>query len=76
MKVFRAGTCDLHQPSGCWINICEIIFECNFRLLTCALVIAIPHIPSSSVVIILTVLSSVGVPVEQVSLLYATEWLL
>ncbi|VDM19689.1 unnamed protein product [Hydatigera taeniaeformis] len=45
-------------------------------LLTCALVIAIPHIPSSSVVIILTVLSSVGVPVEQVSLLYATEWLL
>ncbi|KAL5971595.1 Excitatory amino acid transporter, partial [Taenia solium] len=45
-------------------------------LLTCALVIAIPHIPSSSIVIILTVLSSVGVPVEQVSLLYATEWLL
>ncbi|KAH9286961.1 Excitatory amino acid transporter 2 [Echinococcus granulosus] len=45
-------------------------------LLTSALVIAIPHIPSSSIVIILTVLSSVGVPVEQVSLLYATEWLL
>nr|CDS34452.1 excitatory amino acid transporter 2 [Hymenolepis microstoma] len=45
-------------------------------LLTCALVIAIPHIPSSSIVLILTILASVGVPVEQVSLLYATEWLL
>ncbi|VUZ46048.1 unnamed protein product [Hymenolepis diminuta] len=45
-------------------------------LLTCALAIAIPHIPSSSIVLILTILASVGVPVEQVSLLYATEWLL
>ncbi|VDN11104.1 unnamed protein product [Dibothriocephalus latus] len=38
--------------------------------------IAIPHIPSSSIVIMLTILTSVGVPVENVSLLYATEWLL
>uniref|UniRef100_A0A0R3TJM6 Amino acid transporter n=1 Tax=Rodentolepis nana TaxID=102285 RepID=A0A0R3TJM6_RODNA len=44
--------------------------------LTCALVIAIPHIPSSSIVLIYTILASVGAPVEQVSLLYATEWLL
>ncbi|VDL92552.1 unnamed protein product [Schistocephalus solidus] len=73
--------------SACFI-VCGCIFVAQLEeksspgtivviwLLTSALALAIPHIPSSSIVIMLTILTSVGVPVEQVSLLYATEWLL
>nr|CDS34456.2 Excitatory amino acid transporter [Hymenolepis microstoma] len=72
--IFIAAACVfVAQMEGIDNNAGKIVV---IWLLTCALVIAIPHIPSSSIVLILTILASVGVPVEQVSLLYATEWLL
>ncbi len=48
----------------------------NFRLLTSVVVLAIPHIPSASIVIVITVLHSAGVPTQAASLLYAVDWLL
>lgn len=72
--IFIAAACIfIAQMEGIGDNAGKIVV---IWLLTCALVIAIPHIPSSSIVLILTILASVGVSVEQVSLLYATEWLL
>ncbi|VDN12754.1 unnamed protein product [Dibothriocephalus latus] len=45
-------------------------------LLTSASVFAIPHIPSASIVITITILTSLGVPAEAASLLYAIDWFL
>uniref|UniRef100_A0A0R3WVS7 Amino acid transporter n=1 Tax=Hydatigena taeniaeformis TaxID=6205 RepID=A0A0R3WVS7_HYDTA len=45
-------------------------------LLTGFATLAIPNVPSSSIVIIITILSSIGVPTGEVSLLFAVEWLM
>uniref|UniRef100_A0A0X3P4B3 Amino acid transporter n=1 Tax=Schistocephalus solidus TaxID=70667 RepID=A0A0X3P4B3_SCHSO len=45
-------------------------------LLTSASVFAIPHIPSASIVITITILSSLGVSTQAASLLYAVDWFL
>ncbi|KAH9280136.1 Excitatory amino acid transporter 2 [Echinococcus granulosus] len=45
-------------------------------LLTGFATLAIPNIPSSSIVIIITILSSIGVRTGEVSLLFAVEWLM
>ncbi|VDM02495.1 unnamed protein product [Schistocephalus solidus] len=44
--------------------------------LTFASSLAVPNIPSASMVLVVTVLSSVGVPTEGAGLLFAIEWLL
>ncbi|VDK43235.1 unnamed protein product [Taenia asiatica] len=44
-------------------------------VLTFAYVTALPNIPSASVVAVITILESVGVNAEPVSLLYAVEWI-
>nr|CDS31841.1 excitatory amino acid transporter 2 [Hymenolepis microstoma] len=38
--------------------------------------LAVPSIPSASVVLVMTVLSAIGVPTERAALLFAMEWLL
>ncbi|VDD74626.1 unnamed protein product [Mesocestoides corti] len=43
-------------------------------LLTGFATLAIPNVPSSSIVIIITILSSLGVRTDEVSLLFAIEW--
>ncbi|KAL5968070.1 Excitatory amino acid transporter 3 [Taenia solium] len=43
-------------------------------LLTGFATLAIPNVPSSSIVIIITILSSIGVQTGEVSLLFAVEW--
>nr|CUU98915.1 hypothetical transcript [Hymenolepis microstoma] len=45
-------------------------------LLTGFATLAIPNVPSSSIVIIITILSSIGVSTAEVSLLFAVEWLM
>ncbi|VDK82145.1 unnamed protein product [Dibothriocephalus latus] len=45
-------------------------------LLSASAVLAIPNIPSASIVILVTILSSLGIPVNHVGLLFALEWLL
>nr|VZI46859.1 unnamed protein product [Spirometra erinaceieuropaei] len=45
-------------------------------LLSSSAVLAIPNIPSSSIVILVTILSSLGIPANHVGLLFALEWLL
>ncbi len=48
----------------------------HFSLLTGFATLAIPNVPSSSIVIVLTILSSLGVRTDEVSLLFAVEWLM
>ncbi|KAL7062378.1 hypothetical protein AAHC03_01705 [Spirometra sp. Aus1] len=45
-------------------------------LLTGFATLAIPNVPSSSIVIVITILSSLGVRTEEVSLLFAVEWIM
>ncbi|KAM7541849.1 hypothetical protein Aperf_G00000014595 [Anoplocephala perfoliata] len=45
-------------------------------LLTGFATLAIPMVPSSSIIIIITILSSLGVSTAEVSLLFAVEWLM
>ncbi|VDM20515.1 unnamed protein product [Hydatigera taeniaeformis] len=45
-------------------------------LLTSVSVMAIPHIPSASILIAMTILSSAGVPTRSTVYLYAIDWLL
>ncbi|VDK77559.1 unnamed protein product [Dibothriocephalus latus] len=45
-------------------------------LLTSAAIFAIPQVPSASTVITIGILSSLGVPTEAASLLYAVDWFL
>lgn len=51
-----------------------IPFRLTFRLLTGFATLAIPEVPSSSMVIVITILSSIGVSTAEVSLLFAVEW--
>ncbi|BHF62207.1 hypothetical protein SprV_0100518800 [Sparganum proliferum] len=44
--------------------------------LTFASSTAVPNIPSASIVLVMTVLSSIGVPTERSGILFAVEWLL
>ncbi|VDM28003.1 unnamed protein product [Hydatigera taeniaeformis] len=44
-------------------------------ILTTAYVTALPNVPSASVVVVITILSSIGLDPGGVSLLYAVEWL-
>nr|VZI11300.1 unnamed protein product [Spirometra erinaceieuropaei] len=44
--------------------------------LTFASSTAVPNIPSASIVLVMTVLSSIGVPTEGAGILFAVEWLL
>ncbi|KAL5971597.1 Excitatory amino acid transporter 3 [Taenia solium] len=45
-------------------------------LLTSVSVMAIPHIPSASIVIAMTILNSAGIPTRSTVYLYAVDWLL
>ncbi|KAM7539872.1 hypothetical protein Aperf_G00000030061 [Anoplocephala perfoliata] len=45
-------------------------------LLTSVSVMAIPHVPSASILIAITILSSVNVPTASAGYLYAVDWLL
>ncbi|KAM3176074.1 hypothetical protein ACTXT7_007240 [Hymenolepis weldensis] len=45
-------------------------------LLTGFATLAIPNVPSSSIIIIITILSSIGVSTAEVSLLFAVDWLM
>ncbi|KAM7540668.1 hypothetical protein Aperf_G00000034250 [Anoplocephala perfoliata] len=55
-------------------KIIFIMWNCNFCWL--AYLRAMPYIPSASVVLVVTALTSIGLPSESASLLYAMEWLL
>ncbi|VDN15482.1 unnamed protein product [Dibothriocephalus latus] len=44
--------------------------------LTFASSTAVPNIPSASIVLVMTVLSSIGVPTEGAGIIFAVEWLL
>ena len=46
------------------------------RLLTTVSVLAIPHIPSASIVITIIILNSANVSVTDTSYLFAIDWLL
>lgn len=63
---------------GCSKNFAEIsyILIGNYRLLTSVSVMAIPHIPSASILIAMTILNSAGVPTRSTVYLYAIDWLL
>ncbi|VDO02499.1 unnamed protein product [Rodentolepis nana] len=45
-------------------------------MLSASAVFTIPNIPSSSLIILVTILSSLGVPVNYVGLLFAVDWFL
>nr|CDS34454.1 excitatory amino acid transporter 2 [Hymenolepis microstoma] len=45
-------------------------------LLTSVSVLAIPHVPSASILIVITILNSANVPTTSVVYLYAVDWLL
>ena len=47
-----------------------------YSLLSSSSVFAIPNIPSSSLVILVTILTALGVPVNFVGLLFAVDWLM
>ncbi|VDO05357.1 unnamed protein product [Rodentolepis nana] len=55
------------------LNIGQIF---TIIVLTFIASLAVPSIPSASVVLVLTVLSAIGVPTERAALLFAMEWLL
>ncbi|KAM7541628.1 hypothetical protein Aperf_G00000034233 [Anoplocephala perfoliata] len=61
------------QQSHVEVDASKIVF---IILLTFATTCAMPPIPSASMVLVVTVLSSIGLPSESASLLYAMEWLL
>ncbi|VDD79308.1 unnamed protein product [Mesocestoides corti] len=61
------------QLSGTPITAASVVIVV---LLSASAVFAIPNIPSSSLVILVTILSSLGVPVNYVGLLFAIDWLL
>lgn len=47
-----------------------------FSLLSAAAVFAIPNIPSSSLIILVTILAALGIPVNYVGILFAIDWLM
>lgn len=52
------------------------ISSVTFRLLTGFATLAIPMVPSSSIIITITILSSLGASTAEVSLLFAVEWIM
>nr|CDS22662.1 excitatory amino acid transporter 3 [Echinococcus granulosus] len=61
------------QNSRIELNIGQIF---TILILTFTSSLATPNIPSASIVLIVTVLSSIGVPTEGAGLLFAMEWLM
>ncbi|VDD77844.1 unnamed protein product [Mesocestoides corti] len=61
------------EQAGVEIDAGKVIF---IILLTFSASLAVPNIPSSSMVLVVTVLSSIGVPTKAASILFAMEWLL
>ncbi|VDD81259.1 unnamed protein product, partial [Mesocestoides corti] len=55
------------------LNVGQII---SVVFLTFTSSLAVPNIPSASIVLVVTILSSIGVPSEGAGLLFAMEWLL
>ena len=53
----------------------ELLVICAFRILAFAYVTALPNIPSSSVVAVVTILGSIGVDEKGASILYAVEFI-
>ncbi|VDK76864.1 unnamed protein product [Dibothriocephalus latus] len=71
---FQAVACVfIAQLSKVDINVGTYVI---IALLTGFATLAIPNVPSSSIIIIITILSSLGVPTDQVSLLFAVEWIM
>uniref|UniRef100_A0A0R3SYT6 Amino acid transporter n=1 Tax=Hymenolepis diminuta TaxID=6216 RepID=A0A0R3SYT6_HYMDI len=70
---FSVACMFIAQQSGVEINASKIIF---IILLTFALTCAIPHVPSASMVLVVTVLSSTGLPSASASILFTMEWFL
>ncbi|EUB61670.1 Neutral amino acid transporter A [Echinococcus granulosus] len=61
------------QNSRIELNIGQIF---TILILTFTSSLATPNIPSASIVLIVTILSSIGVPTEGAGLLFAMEWLM
>jgi Na+/H+-dicarboxylate symporter len=47
-----------------------------YRLLTSVLVVALPDIPSGSIVILMIILQSTGLPTKDIATLFTVEWFL
>ncbi|KAM7539780.1 hypothetical protein Aperf_G00000034202 [Anoplocephala perfoliata] len=72
--VFIASACVfIAQQTGVELDAGKVIL---IILLTFVSSLAVPNIPSSSIVLIVTILSSVGVPSDKAAILFATDWLL
>ncbi|KAM7540837.1 hypothetical protein Aperf_G00000034217 [Anoplocephala perfoliata] len=72
--IFISAACMfIVQQSHIEADASKVIF---IILLTFVSTCAMPRIPSASMVLIVTILSSIGLPSESASLLYAMEWLL
>ena len=52
------------------------LYYTDYSLLTAIASLALPSVPSSSIVTLIMVLSSLNIPVHAVSLLFAVEWFL
>lgn len=52
----------------------QVIFSAYFSLLSAAGAMAVTPVPSSSIISILVVLSSIGIETHNVGLLMALEW--
>ena len=64
----------LFQSVDCrWVVYLLLVFT-YFSLLTAAGSLAIPSVPSSSVVAVLIVLSSLDIQVHNIGIVFALEW--
>ncbi|VDL93875.1 unnamed protein product [Schistocephalus solidus] len=71
---FQAVACVfIAQLTGFNISVGTYVI---IALLTGFATLAIPNVPSSSIIIIITILSSLGVRTDEVSLLFAVEWIM
>ncbi|XP_046572164.1 LOW QUALITY PROTEIN: excitatory amino acid transporter-like [Haliotis rubra] len=72
--MFMAAACIfICQIEGIEVDGSKII---TIWILTAALSLAIPALPSSSIVCIIIILSALGIPIEQTGLLFAMDWFL
>ncbi|XP_059158552.1 neutral amino acid transporter A-like isoform X2 [Physella acuta] len=63
----------LAQSSGLGVEVGDVVITC---ILTSVLSLAIPPVPSSSIVTLVIVLTSLNYPLQGVALLFAVEWIL
>ncbi|KAM3176072.1 hypothetical protein ACTXT7_007238 [Hymenolepis weldensis] len=75
--IFIAQQTGYNITIGTYVIITYIIIDISsFVLLVGFATLAIPNIPSAAIVIIITILSSIGVSTAEVSLLFAVEWIM